>query len=69
MADFCKQCSIEIFGEDSKDLANLRKETLLEGYGLLVLCEGCGFTMVDNDGKCILVKCPKHGTISSAETL
>ena len=65
MADFCKQCSMEHFGEDLKDLANLgstplTKEELSNGIGFTVLCEGCGFIIVDNDGKCMDPTCEKH---------
>lgn len=48
MADFCRQCSIELFGEDFKDLAGLCKE----GEVVTVICEGCGYTTVDCDGNC-----------------
>jgi hypothetical protein len=64
MADFCKQCSTEILGEDLKDLANLDPDgpPLKEGYGYNVLCEGCGPTLVDKEGNCILYGCDKkHG--------
>jgi hypothetical protein len=58
MADFCKQCSIEIFNMDTKDLAFTRKidgkpAQLKEGEGWASICEGCGFTLVLNDGTCI----------------
>lgn len=49
MADFCRQCSFELFGEDRKDLAGLGE--VEEGYGWAVLCERCGPVMVDNEGK------------------
>ena len=62
MADFCKQCSIEIYGEDCKDLYDLNDgEKLKPGSGWKVLCEGCGITLVDNEGKCINKDCKKHG--------
>lgn len=63
MADFCKQCSIELFGEDCKDLAGLGDEhTLAPGYAWTVLCEGCGPTQVDDAGKCVSADClKKHG--------
>lgn len=64
MADFCMQCSIEMFGRDTGDLAHLRPddEPLKEGYGYLVLCEGCGATMVNELGECIAKDClKKHG--------
>jgi len=58
VADYCQQCSIELFGEDHRELAGLGPEgqTLEPGYGWSVLCEGCGPTLVDDDGKCI-AKC------------
>lgn len=63
MADFCKQCSIDNFGEDYGDLANLRPDLVLaDGEGLLVLCEGCGPAIVLHDGTCISKDCDKkHG--------
>lgn len=63
MADFCKQCSIDMFGEDFGDLKGLGNgEKLKPDYGWQALCEGCGMTIVDNDGKCISKHCLKqHG--------
>lgn len=44
MADLCKQCSVEIYGEDSGDLAGFED-------GTMVLCEGCGrWITVDAEG-------------------
>lgn len=63
MADFCKQCSEELFGEDNKDLAALMlPEKYKDGYGAVAICEGCGDTVVDVNGKCIAVWCEKHGS-------
>ena len=60
MADFCMQCSLDIFGRDNKDLALTDvKEPLKEGYGYPALCEGCGPTLTDEHGVCI-VNCIKH---------
>ena len=54
MADFCKQCSIELFSEDLKDLAGLGGGKPLEpNHGWETLCEGCGPTIVDEKGTCI----------------
>ncbi len=62
MAGFCKQCSLEYFDEDFRDLAGLGNgKKLKEGYGWSVLCEGCGPTTVDDDGVCTYTHCPKHG--------
>lgn len=62
MADFCKQCSINLFGEDFKELAGLGKPgtKLNAGEGFPALCEGCGPTIVDHDGKCLSWDCLKH---------
>jgi hypothetical protein len=63
MADFCHQCSIELFGEDFKQLAGLGDGSKLEpDYGWPALCEGCGPTIVDDEGKCLYADCMrKHG--------
>lgn len=53
MADFCKQCSLEIFGEDCGDLAGLCPDNEGEDWWPVVLCEDCGPTQVNNDGACI----------------
>lgn len=47
MADFCKDCSIELFGEDFKELANIARE----GEAAYVLCEGCGYIWVNSKGE------------------
>ena len=58
MADFCKQCSLEIFGEDLRDLADITSKSDWQmGYSRLVLCEGCGPIQVDPDGNCINDDC------------
>jgi len=64
MAEFCKQCSIEIFGEDFKDFTSSWRKELPKDYGYLVICEGCGPTKIDVNGKCIYVRCPKHGIVT-----
>lgn len=63
MADFCKQCSIEIFGEDFGDLRGLSTPGDTEqGLYAVVICEGCGGTQVDHEGKCVSDHCLKgHG--------
>ena len=54
MADFCQQCSLAMFGKDFEDMANLGDHRDLKpGWGYQVLCEGCGPTLVDDEGKCI----------------
>ena len=59
MSDFCKQCSIYMFGEDFKDLANL----ITKDYKIAtVICEGCGVIEVNKEGECVTKNCFKlHG--------
>jgi len=52
MADFCKECSINMFGEDTKDLANIARE----GEAAHVLCESCGYIWVDSEGRKVDMK-------------
>lgn len=63
MADFCKQCSLEIFGEDFKELAGqLTEKQVAKGFVAKCICEGCGFTYVNNEGECVAPDClKKHG--------
>jgi len=71
MADFCKQCSIKLFGEDCRDLAKGEDERKLNhweivlGYGWSVLCEGCGFILVDDDGGCISFNCIRKHNVKA----
>jgi hypothetical protein len=68
MADFCKQCSIEMFNEDHRELAGLGDGTTLEpDHGWQALCEGCGPTMVNDEGECVMWSCPKHGKDKDAK--
>ena len=46
MADFCKECSIELFGYDTMDLARIASP---DDY-ITVICEGCGPIMVNDLG-------------------
>lgn len=58
MADFCKQCSIEIFCEDFKNLAEITKpEDAVKDMYVYVICEGCGPIQVDPDGACVTEGC------------
>lgn len=47
MADFCKKCSIRIFGEDFGEI----KAPV--GDRLSALCEGCGRVTVDDKGDAV----------------
>ena len=54
MADFCYDCSQELLGvePESNDFFGLIDEEKVEkGYLISVLCEGCGYIMVDHLGK------------------
>jgi hypothetical protein len=55
MADFCLQCSLDMFDKDFKDLATLGEDgdKLPRGFGYAAICEGCGFILVDNFGVCL----------------
>jgi hypothetical protein len=51
VADFCKQCLLEEFGEDTGDLAGLiSEEDSNKGFRARALCEGCGLVYVDHTG-------------------
>jgi hypothetical protein len=52
MADFCKDCSIEMFGRDTGDLKGLiTEDDFKAGYAMPVICEGCGCIWVDHEGQ------------------
>jgi len=61
MADFCKQCSVNMFGEDFGDLKGIPDPGQLAD----VICEGCGFTTVDHEGKCVKEDCLEKGHAES----
>ena len=65
MAEFCKQCSEELFGEGFGDLKGITKQEDFEkDLYCVVICEGCGITQVDPEGKCVCDVCLKnHGLI------
>lgn len=56
MADFCWQCSQDMFGSPDAPVKSdfhglLSKEDFYKGYLLPVLCEGCGYIHVDPLGR------------------
>lgn len=58
MADFCRQCSIDHFGRDFRELADFTSiEENEKGIFANVLCEGCGFIQVDAEGNCVTKGC------------
>ena len=62
MADFCTDCSIKTFGEDSGDLAGIStpEDTAKQLFGVGI-CEGCGATLFDHTGACADIWCEIHG--------
>lgn len=62
MAEFCRQCSIDIFGEDFRDLAGITAPELWDqGLAASVICEGCGCIQVDPQGNCVTADCLRAG--------
>ena len=63
MAEFCKQCSIIVWGEDTGDFKGIQEEKhTKEGVFTHVICEHCGPTIVDHLGVCVYKDCiEKHG--------
>lgn len=58
MADFCRDCSIETFGEDFGDHAGHSTEADTKaGLYPTVICEGCGIVQVDHEGRCVSPDC------------
>ena len=67
MADFCKACSLETFGEDFGDLAGLvSAQEDREGFVGCGICEGCGSFAFHHDGSCADCFCEKHGEANRA---
>lgn len=67
MAEFCNQCSKELFDMPG-DFVGLTKVTdWAEGKAVIVLCEGCGAIQVDPNGDCISQNCLRnHGRRNAA---
>lgn len=58
MADFCKQCSLDHFGKDFRELAQITPiQDWEEGKAVTVICEGCGPIQVDPEGNCASDDC------------
>ena len=63
MAEFCKQCAEFMFPPDvgQDDFVGLSsEEDTKNGMFAVVLCEGCGPTVVDHTGKCVADDCLGH---------
>lgn len=71
MADFCNQCSEELFGEGTGDFQNLiSKEDIALGFKYMtVLCEGCGPICIDYLGNCDDPECEKHSCVTANKSV
>lgn len=58
MADFCKQCAVRVFGKGTP--SDFERPEWGETARFEVLCEGCGWTQVDRNGRCNAPWCPRH---------
>jgi hypothetical protein len=67
VSDFCRQCSLEVWGKDSRDLA-IDYDDSGVSITRVELCEGCGLTIVDREGNCVFSGCSLHGTKAKEET-
>lgn len=62
MADFCKQCSIDLLGHDYGDLAGITSaEQWQDRMACVAVCEGCGAVQVDPEGNCVSKDCLRQG--------
>lgn len=64
MAEFCKQCAKDLFGDDPRynDAKGLiSRQEVMDGYVMPFLCEGCGMTTVDHEGRCCTDCLEHHG--------
>ena len=65
MADFCRQCTEEVLGQNGNEndfIGASTPEDTAKGLYPVVLCEGCGPIQVDHTGKCISKDClVEHG--------
>ncbi len=69
MADYCQECSEELFGKDFGDFSGITtEEHIKEDRAALVLCEGCGPIFVDPQGKCMCSDCDKGHIYEQAAT-
>ena len=70
MADFCQECSLDLFGEDFQDMYGLTSlQAFTEGKAASVLCEGCGWIQVDPEGDCLSEDCLKANSENHHERL
>lgn len=61
MAEFCQECSYEMWGCDTGDFANPNmEESNKEGLYISALCESCGYILVDFKGFRVSKKDSEH---------
>ncbi len=55
MAEYCLQCNKRLFKTEKSDFKGLVSKREYEKKGVVakVLCEGCGWTLVNHLGECI----------------
>lgn len=51
MADFCHQCTFELFGEELAPFNDFVDPSVEDDEMITVLCEGCGYIDVDSKGR------------------
>lgn len=51
MADFCHECTFEMFGEGYAPFNDMTNPDLGDDFMQSVLCEGCGYINVDKFGR------------------
>ena len=64
MADFCRECSVELFGIDTKDMVSTQLTPAEFNKGKITrgICEGCAGGMFAPDGTCQgACMNPQHG--------
>jgi hypothetical protein len=62
MPDFCRACSLELFGEYDGDMDGITsQEGWARGQAGVWICEGCGPIPVDPEGNCLWPVCLRQG--------
>jgi len=58
MGDYCKSCSIKLWGKDHKELAGIStKADTDKGMFAPEICENCGHILVNHLGECVTLEC------------
>jgi len=67
MADFCNQCAADLGLPQGDFKGRTRPADTATGRYASVICEGCGVTVVDQNGNCVSMTCFKWGHIEDDE--